>query len=435
MDAPAFEDWQREVIAYQSPVPLLAAFRLSEGLRQGLLGTEIVGQGARISSVEQQLKEDLRTTCLPGLHDPRLDDLLLKEDLRATCLPGMHDPRLDDLLQQECEHNGRHTVRGGRLIDAHVHINGSTEATVVWLHALTHPASFCKEVRNSIKKNAKAHIFLHQLHTSEQEIFKDLRRAVYLRQSICCLLRRFQQGIPPEDSSSLGDADAFSWAAIATRLRYADGDGLFSSHPLRRHDWTELQSEGLFWLRALATLWQTSSPELAALLHYYLLLMHQFFRLLVQHPDQYGFDQFQYITLDGGREAVENNRASSFQRRFSQFCGMYGTELGLLEARFSPKDSVDKKIALLRELRELYNNDRELYHKIKELPMKSRVLRDIGKHSGKTVAFISSEVKTEFYLVNDRKAEVIDFLEAVKYLKAHPEEQAVPFTTERRDAI
>ncbi len=59
--------------------------------------------------------------------------------------------------------------------------------------------------------------------------------------------------------------------------------------------------------------------------------------------------------------------------------------------------------------------------------MKSRVLRDISKHSGKTVAFISSEVKTEFYLVNDRKAEVIDFLEAVKYLKAKPEEQAVPF--------
>ena len=94
------------------------------------------------------------------------------------------------------------------------------------------------------------------------------------------------------------------------------------------------------------------------------------------------------------------------------------------------KDSVDKKIALLRELRELYNNNRELYHKIKELPMKSRVLRDISKHSGKTVAFISSEVKTEFYLVNDRKAEVIDFLEAVKYLKAKPEEQAVPFTVE-----
>ncbi len=94
------------------------------------------------------------------------------------------------------------------------------------------------------------------------------------------------------------------------------------------------------------------------------------------------------------------------------------------------KDSVDKKIALLRDLRKLYNNDRELYHKIKELPMKSRVLRNTGKHSGKTVAFISSEVKTEFYLVNDYKVEVIDFLEAIKYLKAKPEEQAIPFAIE-----
>ena len=62
--------------------------------------------------------------------------------------------------------------------------------------------------------------------------------------------------------------------------------------------------------------------------------------------------------------------------------------------------------------------------------MKSRVLRKTGKHIGKTVAFISSEVKTEFYLVNDRKAEVIDFLEAVKYLKAKPEECPIPFTAE-----
>jgi hypothetical protein len=53
------------------------------------------------------------------------------------------------------------------------------------------------------------------------------------------------------------------------------------------------------------------------------------------------------------------------------------------------KDSIDKKIALLREVRELYNNDRKLYHKIKSLPMKSRVMRDTGKHSGKSVVFVS----------------------------------------------
>lgn len=323
VDAPAFEDWQREVCAWQSPVPLLAAFRLSEGLRQGRMGSDIAGQGARISPVEEQLKEDLR----------------------ATCLPGMHDPRLDDLLQQDCEHAAGQTIRGGRLVDAHVHVNGSTEATVVWLHALSHPALFCGEVQKAARHHAKARFFLRQLHTSEQEIFKDLRRAIHLRQIICDVLRN--ASTISAAGGTLGD---LSWTAVAARLRYAKGNGLFSGHPLQRHGWTDLQAEGLFWLRSLATLWRTSCFGLAALLHYYLLLMHQFFRLFVQHPDQYGFDQFQYITLDGGREAIEDSHPPDFRQRFSQFCGMYGTELSLLEARFSPKDSVDKNCSQLRRL-------------------------------------------------------------------------------------
>lgn len=92
------------------------------------------------------------------------------------------------------------------------------------------------------------------------------------------------------------------------------------------------------------------------------------------------------------------------------------------------KDSIDRKIALLREVREIYTNDRKLYHKIKSLPMKSRVMRNTGKHSGESVIFVSSDVKTEFYLATKSGVRVIDFLDAVKYLKAKPEEQAAPFT-------
>ena len=89
------------------------------------------------------------------------------------------------------------------------------------------------------------------------------------------------------------------------------------------------------------------------------------------------------------------------------------------------KDSIDKKIALLREVRELYNNDRKRYHRIKSLPMKSRVMRETGKHQGQSVVFISSSLKTEFYLASDKGLKTIDFLEAVKYLKAQPTEKAV----------
>lgn len=94
------------------------------------------------------------------------------------------------------------------------------------------------------------------------------------------------------------------------------------------------------------------------------------------------------------------------------------------------KDNVDKKISLLREVRELYNNDRKLYHKIKSLPMKSRVMRDTEKHSGKSIIFVSSNVKTEFYLSTETGVRAIDFLDAIKYLKAKPEEQPIPFANE-----
>ncbi len=96
------------------------------------------------------------------------------------------------------------------------------------------------------------------------------------------------------------------------------------------------------------------------------------------------------------------------------------------------KDSIDKKIVLLREVRELYTSNRKLYHKIKSLPMKSRAMRDTGKHSGKSVIFVSSNVKAEFYLATAQGIEVIDFLEAVKYLKAKPEEQPAPFNNEEQ---
>lgn len=128
-------------------------------------------------------------------------------------------------------------------------------------------------------------------------------------------------------------------------------------------------------------------------------------------------------------------KLQGFHSAFGEDAQIYSKEEIVKEFQMfdsNVKDSIDKKIALLREVRELYNHDRKLYHKIKALPMKSRVMRHTGKHSGKSVIFVSSSVKTEFYLANSKGIEVIDFLEAVKYLKAQPEEQPVPFSNEEQ---
>lgn len=126
-------------------------------------------------------------------------------------------------------------------------------------------------------------------------------------------------------------------------------------------------------------------------------------------------------------------KLQGFHSAFGEDAQIYSHEEIVKEFKMfdsNVKDVIDKKIALLREVRELYNRDRNLYNKIKSLPMKSRAMRNTGKHSGKSIVFVSSNVKTEFYLASSSKVETIDFLEAVKYLKANPEEQPAPFTNE-----
>ncbi|MBO7224393.1 MAG: DEAD/DEAH box helicase family protein, partial [Bacteroidales bacterium] len=128
-------------------------------------------------------------------------------------------------------------------------------------------------------------------------------------------------------------------------------------------------------------------------------------------------------------------KLQGFHSAFGEDAQIYSKEEIVKEFQMfdsNVKDNIDKKIALLREVRELYNNDRKLYNKIKALPMKSRVMRNISKYSGKSIIFVSSNIKTEFYLATQTSIEIIDFLEAVKYLKAKPEELPVSFTNEEQ---
>lgn len=149
---------------------------------------------------------------------------------------------------------------------------------------------------------------------------------------------------------------------------------------------------------------------------------------------QYIYNYLFYPSRQGDKEIQLYKNAlvklQGFHSAFGEDAQIYSKEEIVKEFQMfdnNLKDYIDKKIELLREVRDLYNNDRELYHKIKALPMKSRAMRDIGKHSGKSVVFVSSNIKTEFYLATSKNIETIDFLEAVEYLKAEPEEQPVPF--------
>lgn len=154
---------------------------------------------------------------------------------------------------------------------------------------------------------------------------------------------------------------------------------------------------------------------------------------------QYIYNYLFYPSRQGDKEIQLYKNAlvklQGFHSAFGEDAQIYSKEEIVKEFQMfdnNVKDYIDKKIELLREVRDLYNNDRELYHKIKALPMKSRAMRDIGKHNGKSVIFVSSNIKTEFYLATSTNIETIDFLEAVEYLKAEPEEQPVPFSDDEQ---
>lgn len=88
------------------------------------------------------------------------------------------------------------------------------------------------------------------------------------------------------------------------------------------------------------------------------------------------------------------------------------------------KDNVDKQLELLREIRELYAKDRELYNKIKALPFKSRTVRsseyrpkDVAPQT--TIVYITTGQRSQFYRVTgDEAPQQIEFLQAAEWLRA-----------------
>ena len=100
---------------------------------------------------------------------------------------------------------------------------------------------------------------------------------------------------------------------------------------------------------------------------------------------------------------------------------------------FNPKvkDREDKLLEFLREVRKLYNTDRNLYKKIQALPMKSRTTRNANAKvkTKTTIAFIQSPRKTEYYkITNDNEVKSIDFLDAAEILRAKEDESLADFS-------
>jgi superfamily II DNA or RNA helicase len=90
-------------------------------------------------------------------------------------------------------------------------------------------------------------------------------------------------------------------------------------------------------------------------------------------------------------------------------------------------DDVDESLALLREVRAFFAKDPAAYKRIKALPLKSRCIR-AGKKDH-SVAFIKAAGRIQFYDVVAASPTPITFLDAIKHLRATPDEKPLSFTS------
>ena len=98
------------------------------------------------------------------------------------------------------------------------------------------------------------------------------------------------------------------------------------------------------------------------------------------------------------------------------------------------RDNIDKQLELLREIRNLYAENRDLYKRIKDLPAKSRTVRqecmasEKGVEHQASVVYITKGQKSQFYLVTgDDKPKALEFVDAAEILRAKVEEPTGDF--------
>ena len=300
-----FEAWQK-LILRMSPLVLMACAVFKK------YGAPKPSRGEILSYVERRLHWQVGTSALPTVREPAIEELIEQEG----------------------------------LADLHVHLNGSTEMDTVWLQSLLERRQFLKELNNSFRKQGHAVRQLYQqIEPGLNPVIIGERLRVARRLRIALWARLFLRKWPSEFSrlTSLADLNQLSL------LQY-DGEQRLDLHPVREafglpESVSEMECEVLWLISAFNELQRCPSEDFAGALHCYLLIQGAtFIPLCVHQLEQFGFDQFQKITLSGVREPAEQQYLARFRQAAYRD---ERSDLRLLEGRFAPKEKVADNAALL----------------------------------------------------------------------------------------
>lgn len=218
------------------------------------------------------------------------------------------------------------------LNDLHIHLNGSTETEAVWNYMLNHQDYTIRDFKTAYGKMASVRQLAEQIlpDFTPARLKTLLEHSKTLQKRIITLVAQIE----------------LHTKAPCTKIEYLWGN--FAS----ADSFGPLIEEILLQLFCLAELRMTKNVVLARMLHHYLLLKGLIRQFCVQQQNQIGFSQFQMMTDNTFREAVEKN----YERRFLQLAGSDDLiHLRLVEGRFSPKDTPVKNYILLTKIKKGFN--------------------------------------------------------------------------------
>lgn len=229
------------------------------------------------------------------------------------------------------------------LHETHLHLNGSTHAEICWLRAIRDSRAETRDFVAAWTRNKNSDQVRELVRQSNPELTpqvfqQHLRVSGRLRAWLAAAAedRIASDAQLPRCCQTLSNAAENEWSI---------GLQLHTSSWSHVHD---VEDELTWMARLLGRLRQRSSVQLSRMFHAYLLLLNEYYRLLVQSEAQYGFDQFQKFTLTELREPAEKNYRSRFHAMHGPL--VKTSTVGFLEGRFAPKGDVLKACRLFQAI-------------------------------------------------------------------------------------
>ena len=247
---------------------------------------------------------------------------------RYSTLPSPYLPEIEHELK-------------GNLIELHIHLNGTSETEHIWIDALGNPYDFLKELEKSYSNKQVIELYNQfDIDFRPSHLYKLLKLARVIREFLVVKFKNLkkQESLEKDLKNLLLYFPISSFSKIP--LVKSNYPYPYKKHPYEKFIKAEnpLIYEATFLYDLYNFIQNNKSFYLQRLFYLYLLLKSVLNRLLVQQLDQYGFDQFQKITLSEIREYSEQD----YKIRFLQLNSLYKEQLKHLEGRFAPKSDWKK---------------------------------------------------------------------------------------------